>query len=96
MKLRIEYNNKLPDNLTILQTKKHHSYVDKIKNLFKNPYSSNIIIAQDGSSFSPIELKHIYYFFTESKAVYVKSASGKHKVQERLYELESQLPHEFF
>lgn len=95
MELKIEYDHSLPDNLTILRTKSHHSFVEKISHLFENPYPSNIIIAYDGSSFSPIELNQIYYLFTESKAVYVKSEYGKQKIKERLYEIESRLPNHF-
>ncbi|GGJ88840.1 hypothetical protein GCM10007063_09220 [Lentibacillus kapialis] len=95
MELKIEYDHSLPANLTILRTKTHHEFVDKINHLFENPYPSNIIIAHNGSSFSPIDLKQVYYFFTESKAVYVKSEFGKQKITERLYEIESHLPNYF-
>lgn len=95
MELKVEYVDSLPANLTILRTKTHHSLVDQISHLFEQPYPSNIIIAQSGSSFVPIEINQIYYVFTESKAVYVQSAYGKQKIRERLYEIESRFPPHF-
>src|SRR5690625_716133 len=95
MELKIEYDQTLPANLTIVQTKKHHSFVDKIRLLFENPYPSNVIISQDKTSLKPIKLENIYYFFTESKAVYIKSEEGQHKIKERLYEMETYLPNHF-
>ncbi|NIK11646.1 LytTR family DNA-binding domain-containing protein [Alkalibacillus almallahensis] len=95
MELKVEYDDSLPDDLTILRTKSHHSYVDKVSQLFEDPFPSNMIITQEGSSFSPIELNQIHFFFTENKAVYANTESGKQKVQERLYEIESRLPNHF-
>lgn len=95
MELKIKYDDSLPSDLTILQTKTHHPIVDKISDFFKSPYQSNIIISQNGASFSPIDLNEIFYFFTENKSVYVQSKDGKQKIKERLYEMEARLPNHF-
>lgn len=95
VELKIEYDRSLPEKLTIVRTKSHHSIVDKISHLFENPYLSNIVIGYNGTSYSPIELNQIDYVFTENKAVYVQSEYGKQKIKERLYEIEARLPNHF-
>lgn len=79
MELKIEYDDTLPPGLTVVRTKTHDTFVDKISQLFENPYPSNIIMTQDASGFYPIACKDIYYLFTEHKAVYIQSNRGSLK-----------------
>ena len=95
MRLRIEYDDSLPEDLTILQTKKPDPIVDKISRHFAQPYQADTVIGYEGTSFSPIGLNQIYYFFTENKAVYVKTENNTFKIKERLYEVEAFVPNHF-
>lgn len=95
MHLKIEFDDSLPEDLAILQMKKQHPIVDKIGAYFDQPYQAEVVIGYEGTSFSPIELNQIYYFFTENKAVYVKTDDNTFKIKERLYEIEAFVPSPF-
>lgn len=95
MKLKVEYDQLLPEDIMILRSKEQNDFIPKINNLLGNPYLSTLIFAQQDESFIPIEVKDIHYFYTERKAVFLSKGDECFRTDERLYELNQRLPSSF-
>lgn len=85
MKLKVEFDELLPDDLMVVRSKGKNELIPKIEYLVQDPYLSNIIVAHQDSSYFPVPIQDIYYFYSENKAVFLKTKSDNFKTEERLY-----------
>ncbi|WP_349409901.1 LytTR family DNA-binding domain-containing protein [Pseudalkalibacillus sp. SCS-8] len=95
MRLKIEYDARLPDDLMVLRSKEDNAYIPKVNQILAEPMGLDMIISQQDTSFYPIQTEKVYFFFTEKKGVFLKTEQGIFKTDERLYELEERLPDHF-